>query len=671
MEPNPSVDNASLQEVAGLRAEVARLQQENNDLQLTLLATAEHGDTVESELHATNRQLQSEILQRRKAHATLQDILETVLKDKADLELILEATATHGDTLEYQLYTQAVETMRQSEELFRAISESTPILMILTQRLDGAIAFANSTSIDQLGMDSQELQRYYLRDFLVHPGDERRLIERFRKEGSVKNEEIQVKRANGEVFWVSASVHPLRLGEGETLLTTLYDISSRKQAEASLLNYQQLLEQQAQDLEERVEQRTAELRQAEEMYRSIFENAVEGIYQVSPEGKYLSANPALAEILGYTSAEELMETVTNLDRQIYVQPMRRFELIAYLKRYDSVSDFESEVYRKDGGIIWVSENVRSIVGDDGEIICFEGSVQNITHRRRTQDELRRHRRRTEQLLLNILPQPIAERLKQEEKTIVDSFSHTAVMFADIVNFTAISSKLSPEEVVELLNSVFSTFDQLAELKRVEKVKTIGDAYMVVGGVPKSIEDPAGAMADMALAMQKVAQTFPPIGDQPITLRIGIHLGPVTAGIIGVQKFSYDLWGDTVNVASRMEMLGEPGRIQVTETLFEELRDRYRFEERGLIEVKGKGLMKTYWLVGKIKSYQRHLVNPAVSKETPSPRKSLDTGKARSAIASNGMEERQPRETQTNRDPHTTIPAIDFPSELSEYTSDAF
>jgi PAS domain S-box-containing protein len=671
MEPNSKHENAVLQEVAELRAEVARLQQENNDLQLTLLATSEHGDTVESELQATNRQLQSEILQRRKAHATLQDILETVLKDKADLELILEATATHGDTLEYQLYTQAVETMRQSEELFRAISESTPILMILTQRLDGAIAFANSTSIDQLGINAQDLQNYYLRDFLVHPGDERRLIERFRAEGSVKNEEIQVKRANGEDFWVSASVHPLRLGKGETLLTTLYDISSRKQAEASLLNYQQLLEQQAQDLEERVEQRTAELRQAEEMYRSIFENAVEGIYQVSPQGKYLSANPALAEILGYASAEELMETVTNLDSQIYVQPMRRFELIAYLKRYDSVSDFESEVYRKDGGIIWVSENVRSIVGGDGEIICFEGSVQNITHRRRTEDELRRHRRRTEQLLLNILPQPIAERLKQEEKTIVDSFSHTAVMFADIVNFTAISSKLSPEEVVELLNSVFSTFDQLAELKRVEKVKTIGDAYMVVGGVPRAIEDPAGAMADMALAMQKVAQTFPPIGDQPITLRIGIHLGPVTAGIIGVQKFSYDLWGDTVNVASRMEMLGEPGRIQVTETLFEELRDRYRFEERGWIEVKGKGLMKTYWLVGKIKSYQRHLVNPAVSKETPSPRQSLDTGKARSAIASNSMEERQPNGPQTTRDPHTTIPSVDFPSDLSEYTSDAF
>ena len=665
MEPNPTRESAFLhQEIAELRAEAARLKKENNDLQLTLLATVEHGDTVESELHATNRQLQSEILQRRKAHATLQDILETVLKDKADLELILKATAEHGDVLEYQLYTQAVETMRQSEELFRAISESTPILMILTQRLDGAISFANSTSINQLGLDAQNLPNYHLRDFLVDPEDERLLIEQFQAEGAVKNQEVQVKRANGEVIWVSASVHPLRLGAGEALLTTLYDISSRKQAEASLLDYQQLLENQAQELEERVERRTTELRQAEEKYRSIFENAVEGIYQVSSDGHYLSANPALAEILGYDSTEELMAMVTNVDRQLYVQPMRRFELIAYLKRYRSVSDFESELYCKDGSIIWVSENVRLIVRDDGEIVCFEGSLQNITHRRRTQEELRRHRHRTEQLLLNILPQPIAERLKQEEKTIVDSFSNAAVMFADIVNFTAISSNLSPEEVVDLLNSVFSTFDQLAELKRLEKVKTIGDAYMVVGGVPMPIDDPAGAIADMALAMQKVAQTFSPVGNHPIMLRIGIHQGPVTAGIIGSRKFSYDLWGDTVNVASRMETLGEPGQIQVTQTFFEELRDRYRFEERGSIDVKGKGMMKTYWLVGKIKSYQRKLVNPTMSKETPATKKILEKEKARSIISSNNLPERQPRE------PQTAIPAPEL-SDLAEYSSESF
>jgi|GEM_PF-978492 len=614
MEPTPSFEselfNEPLREIAELRAEVARLKQEKNDLQLTLLATTEHGDTVESELHAINRKLQAEILQRQRAQAALQEILETVSKDKADLELILKATAEHGDVLEYQLYTRAVETMRQSEELFRAISESTPILMILTQELDGIISFANSTTLEQLGMDAQNLQCYHLRDFFVNPEDEPRLIEQFRAQGSVKNQEVQVKRASGEAFWVSASVHPLHLGGGEALLTTLYDISDRKQAEAALLDYQQRLERQAQELEQRVERRTAELRQAEEKYRSIFENAVEGIYQVSPKGRYLSANPALAEILGYSSVEDLITTVENVDRQVYAQPMRRFELIAYLKRYGSVSEFESEIYRKDGSTIWVAENVRSIVGEDGEVVCFEGSVQNVTQRRRTEHELRRQRRRTEQLLLSILPQPIAERLKQGEKLIVDSFKQAAVMFADIANFTAISSDLPPESVVDLLNSVFSTFDQLAELKRLEKVKTIGDAYMVVGGVPTPIPDPAGAIADMALAMQKVAQTFDAVGDQAITLRIGIHLGPVTAGVIGAQKFSYDLWGDTVNVASRMETLGEPGRIQVTQELYDQLCDRYRFQERGLIDVKGKGEMKTYWLVGKIKSYHtRSLPTP--------------------------------------------------------------
>lgn len=664
MEPNLNHESASLREIADLRAEVARLRQEKNDLQLTLLATAEHGDTVESELHAANQRLQDEISQRKKAQAALQDILETVLKDKADLELILKATAEHGDILEYHLYTQAVETMRQSEELFRAISESTPILMILTQHLDGAISFANSTSLTQLGMDAQNLHGYRLRDFFVNPEDERLLFERFRTEGWVKNQEIQVKRISGEVFWVSASVHPLRLGAGEALLTTLYDISDRKQAEAALLDYQQRLEQQAEELEARVEQRTAELQQAEAKYRSIFENAVEGIYQVAPEGHYLSANPALAEILGYDSVEDLVTNVQNVDRQLYVQPMRRFELIAYLKRFDSVSDFESELYRKDGSIIWVSENVRSIVGEDGEIVCFEGSVQNVTHRRRTEDELRRHRRRTEQLLLNILPQPIAERLKQGEKTIVNSFKQAAVMFADIANFTAISSNLSPEEVVDLLNSVFSTFDQLAELKRLEKVKTIGDAYMVVGGVPTPIPDPAGAIADMALAMQKVAQTFPPIGEHAITLRIGIHLGPVTAGIIGSQKFSYDLWGDTVNVASRMETLGEPGRIQVTEALFETLCDRYRFEERGAIEVKGKGTMKTYWLESKIKAYHKQLMNPAIRKESLPQQEELRKEKTANTLSPHPLSDGQPKE------PQTAIPVPEYPAEITEFTPES-
>jgi len=598
MEPIGKVEPEFVSEVAALREEVARLKQVNQDLQLTLQATAEHGDVIEATLRATNERLQTEVAQRQMAEATLKEILATVLQDKKDLELILKATAEHGDALEYQLYTQAVETMRESEALFRAISESTPILMILTQRMDGVISFVNITSRDQLGVEPHALIGHTLREFMVDPADEDRLREIFQNEGQVRNYEMQLRRPDGKALWVSASVHTLCLGGDEALLTTLYDVSDRKQAEAALLDSQQRLEQQAQNLELRVEQRTAELRQAEAKYRSIFENAVEGIYQISPQGRYLSANPALAEILGYESPEELMETVTSLDRQLYVQPQRRLELVAYLSRFGSASDFESEVRCKDGSRIWISENVRLIRDEEGMVLCYEGSVQNVTHRRQTEEELRRQRKRTEQLLLNILPQAIAERLKRGQQTIVDSFTRASVLFADIANFTALSSDISPVELVKLLNNIFTAFDELAALKDLEKIKTIGDAYMVVGGVPTPVPDPIGATADMALAMQELIRTFQSPSGLPLSLRIGIHTGPVTAGIIGTRKFSYDLWGDTVNVASRMETQGEPGRIQVTEAVYQKLKGDYYFEKREIIEIKGKGLMQTYWLTGK-------------------------------------------------------------------------
>ncbi|MBD1912796.1 MULTISPECIES: adenylate/guanylate cyclase domain-containing protein [unclassified Leptolyngbya] len=610
MEPNVKIEPESGSDVAVLREELARLKQENEDLRITLQATVEHGDVVEATLRSTNERLQAEVTQRQMAETALQDILSTVLRDKQDLELILKATAEHGDALEYQLYTQAVETMRESEALFRAIAESTPILMILTQRLDGVISFANITSRDHLGLEPQALVGHKLRDFMVNPDAEEHLLERLQTEGHVRNYEMQIRRVDGQEVWVSASVHSLQLGGNQALLTTLYDISDRRRAEAALLDYQQRLEQQAQELEQRVEQRSDALLQVEAKYRSIFENAVEGIYQISPQGRYLSANPALAEILGYDSPEELMESIVSLDRQLYVQPQRRFELIAYLSRFESASDFESEVYCKDGTKIWVAENVRLIRDAAGKVVCYEGSVQNITTRRQTEAELRHQRKRTEQLLLNIMPQAIAERLKRGQKTIVDSFTRASVLFADIANFTALSTDISPVELVELLNAIFTAFDELATFKGLEKIKTIGDAYMVVGGVPTPIPDPIAATAEMALAMQELIRTFHTPTGIPLSLRIGIHTGPVIAGIIGTRKFSYDLWGDTVNVASRMETQGEPGRIQVTESVYEKLKDDYRFEKREIIEIKGKGLMQTYWLTGKKPSWE--------AKETTQP-----------------------------------------------------
>lgn len=213
-------------------------------------------------------------------------------------------------------------------------------------------------------------------------------------------------------------------------------------------------------------------------------------------------------------------------------------------------------------------------------------------------ELAEEKEKSERLLLNILPQAIAERLKQGETTIADSFSDVTVMFADLVGFTKLSTHLSPAELVELLNQIFSKFDELADRYGLEKIKTIGDAYMVVGGLPTPSENHAEAIASMAIDIQTAIAKMRTKGGQPLSIRIGINTGPVEAGVIGTKKFTYDLWGDTVNIASRMESLGVPGGIQVTLTTYERLRDKYIFEERGVLQVKGKGDMMTYLLLGR-------------------------------------------------------------------------
>jgi class 3 adenylate cyclase len=214
-------------------------------------------------------------------------------------------------------------------------------------------------------------------------------------------------------------------------------------------------------------------------------------------------------------------------------------------------------------------------------------------------QLGAERERTEKLLLNILPQPIVERLKLSTEKIAENFQDVTVLFADIVQFTELSTQFTSNELVNLLNHIFSAFDRLAEKHGLEKIKTIGDAYLVVGGLPEEREDHASAIAEMALDMQDTVKQLSKDLGKKIQIRIGIHSGPVTAGVIGKKKFIYDLWGDTVNTASRMESCGLAGDIQVSEETYTRLKDIYEFEERGIIDVKGKGKMRTFLLRGRL------------------------------------------------------------------------
>ena len=219
------------------------------------------------------------------------------------------------------------------------------------------------------------------------------------------------------------------------------------------------------------------------------------------------------------------------------------------------------------------------------------------NRKQAEEALRIEKEKSELLLLNILPSEIAFRLKQGSESIADSFADVTVLFADIVGFTEFSCCASPIELVKLLNRIFSTFDLLTEKHELEKIKTIGDAYMVVGGLPTPRADHVEAIANMALDMQAEIARFNAKTGNNFSIRIGINTGPVVAGVIGIKKFIYDLWGDTVNTASRMESHGIPDCIQVTQATYERLRDNYLFEERGVIQVKGKGEMRTYLLIG--------------------------------------------------------------------------
>ena len=233
----------------------------------------------------------------------------------------------------------------------------------------------------------------------------------------------------------------------------------------------------------------------------------------------------------------------------------------------------------------------------GGAVVFGLLVLFVRQREEAVAALRIEQDRSETLLLDILPRSIADRLKGGAATIADQFAAASILFADVVDFTPLAGRLQPAKVVGILDHLFSHFDLLADRYGVEKIKTIGDSYMVAAGVPTPRADHARAMALMALDMRDAMRSPDAVGDLNLELRIGIDSGPVVAGVIGRKRFLYDLWGDAVNTASRMESQGTPGRIQVTRATYELLRDEFELEPRGTVPIKGKGDVQTWYLVG--------------------------------------------------------------------------
>jgi adenylate cyclase len=222
-------------------------------------------------------------------------------------------------------------------------------------------------------------------------------------------------------------------------------------------------------------------------------------------------------------------------------------------------------------------------------------VGNAVYTKHLHDQLQIEQEKSEQLLLNILPKPIAERMKKGETNIADIFPDVTVLVADLVGFTTLTAHIGPEQIVQLLNEIFSAFDLLTEKHGLEKIKTVGDAYMVAGGISFPRPDHAEASAELALEMQTEIERLNHEYDTSVRLRIGICTGPVVAGVIGRKRFAYDLWGETVNLACHLESTGEAGKIQIAESTHERLKHKYHFEPKHSLDVKGHDPLSAYWL----------------------------------------------------------------------------
>ncbi|MCC3432631.1 MAG: PAS domain-containing protein [Microcoleus sp. PH2017_04_SCI_O_A] len=337
----------------------------------------------------------------------------------------------------------------------------------------------------------------------------------------------------------------------------------------------------------RQKQVEAKLRSSDEQIVNFLEGMSDAFFALDPQWRFTYVNYKAAQFL-QREPEELF------GKNFWEEYPDLVNSVFYKESHEAVSKQVGVTFDKYYHPLKVWLEVRAFPSHDGISVFFH----DITKRKQMESALRKEQKKTDSLLLNILPEAIADRLKHEPGVIADKFEKATILFADLVNFTQISTTMSATKLVYLLNEIFSTFDQLTDKHGLEKIKTIGDAYMVVGGIPIERPDHAEAIAEMALDMLAAIQELNVKLDSNFDIRIGINSGPVVAGVIGTKKFIYDLWGNAVNTASRMESHGIPGSIQVSIYTYELLRDKYEFEERGLIEIKGKGEMRTYFMKGR-------------------------------------------------------------------------
>ncbi|MEG5060990.1 adenylate/guanylate cyclase domain-containing protein [Microcoleus sp. A2-C5] len=497
-------------------------------------------------------------------------------------EELLQTMATIGSQLgQFIKRKQAEIALRESEEQLRDLFENATDL-IQSIGADGHFLYVNRAWRETLGYSEAEIAEMTVFD-IIHPNSSQESIDILYQAIVKKNVNINtfypdyiqaifITKKNEEILLEGSISCKFSEGSLVAIRAILRDITARKMAEDALAKSASLLQ-------------------------ATFDSTADGILAIDRNGKIVTFNREFVEMWGVPSDVMALrddETMIAFVQNQLKDPQAFQERIESLYDQPEAESFDLLEFQDGRFFERYSEPQR--LGD--KIIGRVWSYHDITERKEAEDALREEQEKSEKLLLNILPKTIAERLKKNETTIAEYFPEVTVLFADIVGFTALSAVMNPIELVDLLNQIFSGFDLLCERHGLEKIKTIGDAYMAVGGLPNLRADHAEAIAQMALDMQTEIARFNANNNKYFSIRIGIHSGPVVAGVIGIKKFIYDLWGDTVNIASRMESHGLPWRIQVSETTYKLLEHKYLLQERGTIEVKGKGGMKTYLLVGK-------------------------------------------------------------------------
>lgn len=497
-----------------------------------------------------------------------------------DEELLQTMTTIGSEIGQFIKRKQAESALRESEEKLRDLFENASDL-IQSIGADGNFLYVNRAWQKTLGYSEAEIASMTVFD-IIHPNSSQEsidiLYQAIHKKTIYENtfypdsiQAIFITKYN-QPIWLEGSIS-CKFAEGQlvAIRAILRDITARKQAEDALAKSVSLLQ-------------------------ATFDSTADGILAIDRTGRIVTYNREFVEMWGIPN--EVMALRDDATMVAFVLEQLK-EPEAFQDRIESLYEHpEAESYDllefKDGRYFErYSEPQR--LGD--KIIGRVWSYHDITERKQAEDALREEQEKSEKLLLNILPKAIAERLKRNETTIAEYFPEVTVLFADIVGFTHLSTLMNPIDLVELLNQIFSSFDMICDRLGLEKIKTIGDAYMVVGGLPEPRADHAEAIAQMALDMQREIARFNAHNNKYFSIRIGIHSGPVVAGVIGIKKFIYDLWGDTVNIASRMESHGLPWRIQVSEDTYKLLENKYLFDQRGTVNVKGKGAMTTYLLIG--------------------------------------------------------------------------